>query len=166
MGWWLSFRFRFFVLVQQAGYKVQFNIILPMTASHITRCNSQGRKNWMIWKERFRASLDFLLETCFTSVSKRTQLQQYKEYSERFCTNLRAKDWEKLPGRPHGLGQISIFKLSTFKRKILVTAWYLLNGQTFRTIFSCLAIKAHYIIFGDFNLYGSFTITTPLKPLC
>lgn len=84
MGCWLSFYFRFFVLVLQAGYKVQFNIILPMTISHITRCISQGRKSGMIWKKRCRASLDVLLETCFMSVSKRTQLQQYKEYSERF----------------------------------------------------------------------------------
>lgn len=62
-----------------------------------------------------KASLDFFLETCFLSVLNRTQLQQYKEHSERFFTNLKAKNWEKLPGRPHGLSQISIFKLFTFK---------------------------------------------------
>lgn len=111
MGCWLSFHFRFFVLVLQAGYKVQFNIIFPMTVSRITQCISQGRKSGMIWKERCRPSPDFFLETCFMSVSNRTQLQQYKEYSERFLTNLRAKDREKLPGRPLGLSQISIFKL-------------------------------------------------------
>ena len=78
----MSFHFGFFVLVLQAGYKVQFNIILPMTVSHITRCISQGRKRGIIWKEKCRASLDFSLETCFMSVSNRTQ--QYKEYNERF----------------------------------------------------------------------------------
>ena len=114
----MSFHFRFFVLVLQAGYKVQFNIILPMTVSHTTRCISQGRKSGMIWKEKCRASLDFTLETCFMSVSNRTQ--QYKEYSERFFlkkTNLKAKDWEKLSGRPHGLSQISIFKLFSIQKE-------------------------------------------------
>lgn len=33
------FHFRFLVLVLQAGHKVQFNIVLPVTVSHIIQCN-------------------------------------------------------------------------------------------------------------------------------
>lgn len=90
------------------------------------------------------------------SVSNRTQLQQYKGYSERFFTNLKAKDWEKLLRRPQGLSQTSTFKLFIFQGKILVTVWYPLHGQTFRMTFSYLAIKANYLTFGDFNLCSSF----------
>lgn len=116
----MSFHFRFFVLVLQAGYKVQFNIILPMTVSHTTRCISQGRKSGMIWKEKCRASLDFTLETCFMSVSNRTQ--QYKEYSERFFFKKKNKSQGK------GLGKI-VWKASWIKSNFHFQAFFHSKGK-------------------------------------
>lgn len=53
---------------------------------------------------------------------KQNSTPTMQKYSEKFLTNFRAKDWVKLPVRPHGLSQIFVFKLFIFKGKILVTA--------------------------------------------
>ena len=116
----MSFHFRFFVLVLQAGYKVQFNIIVPMTVVHITRCISPGRKSGMIWKEKCRASLDFTLETCFMSVSNRTQ--QYKEYSERFFFKKKNKSQGKGQGK-------SVWKASWIKSNFHFQAFFHSKGK-------------------------------------
>lgn len=52
----------------------------------------------------------FLSRNMFHLWFKQNSTQQYKEYSEMLLINLKAKGWEKLPGRPPGLSQISIFK--------------------------------------------------------